>query len=86
MGWCSLQDTKFLFDRKHSANGSFAELIEVLHRRGGIFRNITPLDREIQDALQTFQLAIDGCSFYGSVCLCRLCPPLISVFLDRLKQ
>jgi len=56
----------------------------VLHRGSGIFWNILPLDGKIQYALQTLELTIDGCSFYGAVCvgLCWLCPPLTSVFLD----
>src|SRR5208282_797189 len=87
MGWCSLQDTEFLFDGEHSANRSFAELIEVLHRGGRIFRNILPLDGKIQDALQTFKLSIDRCSFYSAVwvVLCWLGPPLTSVVLDHIN-
>src|SRR5260370_37715696 len=48
---------------KHSSNRSIAEFVEVLHHRSGIFRYVFPLDGEIQDALQTFQLSIYRCCF-----------------------
>ena len=57
----------------------------MFYRGGGIFGNILPLDGEIQGALQTFQLAIDGCPFYGAVWVgpCRL--PVSSV-IDSYRE
>src|SRR5258708_3221397 len=85
MGWRSFQDQLLLFDGKHSSNRSLAEFVEVLHHRSGIFRYVFPLNGEIQDALQTFQLSIYRCSFDRPflVEFCWLPPTLIAILLDH---
>src|SRR5258708_2333065 len=85
MGWRSFQDQLLLFDGKHSSNRPLAEFVEVLHRRSGIFRYVFPLNGEIQDTLQTFQLSIYCCPFDRPIWVefCWLPATLIAILLDH---
>src|SRR6266404_4245884 len=85
MRWRSFQDAVLLFDGKHSSNWSVAELVEVLHRRSGIFRYIFPLNGEVHYTLQTFQLSIYRCSFERPIWVgFRWLPAtLIAIVLDH---
>ena len=57
----------------------------MLHRRSGVFRYVFPLNGEVQDTLQTFQLSIYRCSFDRPIWVefRWLSAPLIAKVLDH---
>jgi hypothetical protein len=82
---CCCEDSLFLLDNQHPLGGSFPSLVKVFHASGGTLGDVFAIHRELEHALETFEVPVHRSSLDRAFrpTLGRLAAAVVAVFFDH---